>query len=321
MNRRKSYFLAFFTFLGTIADAQQLPIFTQFTANELLFNPAFAGTKRYLDFRLTYRDQWSGFPDAPVTEAFSVNYSGFKNTGIAAYGYEDITGFTKRSDYTLCYAYRIHFPDISLAVGIAGSMVNYSIDESQITTNQTLDPAIDRNSKPSVWAPDASAGAYLYNDQWRIGLSVNNLIASTESFYKKYGFPGDTSSAGALKLLAHVNGYLSYIYLSANENFIWQNSLLVNYVQGAPVYIAYDLRCYIKNLIIAGFSISLRNDVSIEAGVEYHNNLQICYSYDYVVSLLSPASSNEITLIYTFDKPGSKDMNNVFKRRKYGYIF
>ena len=60
--------------LGFLSDAQQLPMFTQFVTDELLYNPAIAGTKRTYDVRLNYRDQWVGFQDAPTTESISMNH-------------------------------------------------------------------------------------------------------------------------------------------------------------------------------------------------------------------------------------------------------
>ncbi|HTB30839.1 MAG TPA: type IX secretion system membrane protein PorP/SprF, partial [Bacteroidia bacterium] len=176
------------------------------------------------------------------------------------------------------------------------------------------------------------AGAYLYNDRWRFGISALNLIASSENFYKSYGFPSDTSQAGALQLLTHFYVYLGYIY-GMNEKVTWQNSLLVNYTGGAPIYLAYDLKCYFESKIIAGLSIRLNDAVAIEAGVISHNNLLICYSYDYVTSRITSftSGSHEITLIYSFDKKGGGGAkgtgadrasdNNSFKRRRYGYMF
>jgi type IX secretion system PorP/SprF family membrane protein len=332
MKIKKISLLFLLSFCAFFAYAQQLPFFTQFVANDLLFNPAIAGTKRTFDFRLSYRNQWLGFEGAPKTEAFSLNYSLLNKMGIAAYGYEDVTGFTKRTDYTLCYAFQIHFSDLTLSFGLAGSMVGYTVDGSQITTNQTLDPAIDRAVTANVWAPDASAGAYLFNDKWRFGISTLNLVASSENFYKTYGFPSDTSKAGALQLFTHFYTYLGYIY-GNNENITWQNSVFVNYTGGAPIFFAYDLKCYIKSKFIAGLSIRLNDAIAIEAGIISHNSLQICYSYDYVITELNhyTSGSQEIVLIYSIDKIGGKggngnegdkaSDNNSFKRRKYGYMF
>ena len=152
------------------------------------------------------------------------------------------------------------------------------------------------------------------------------MVPSSERFYKSYGFPYDTSQAGALQLLPHFYIYLSYIY-SGDENIKWQNNLLVNYTAGTPIYIAYDLRCHIYNKMIIGLSASLNDDISIETGVIVHNNLEICYSYDYITSKVGyyTSGSHEITLVYNFDKKGHagdrKEQDNGFRRRKYGYMF
>ncbi len=328
MSNRKAILFSFLLFLGFLSDAQQLPFNTQFVANELLYNPAIAGTKKTFDIRLSYRNQWVGFPDAPVTETFSMNYSVKNKFGLGAYIYQDVTGFTKRSNYSICAAGQIHFTDLTLSAGLSFAMVNYSVDGTKITTNQTLDPAIDRAITASAWAPDASFGLYLYNEKWRFGISGSNFIASSENFYKKYGFPGDTSQAGALQLLTHFYAYLGYIY-GANENITWQNSLLLNYMVGPPIFLSYEVRCYIQQNFIVGLSLRLNDAVALEVGIISHNSLQVCYSYDYVTSQINhfTSGSHEITLIYSFDKIGGKagsngnSSDNSFKRRKYRYMF
>ncbi len=338
MRNIKNLLFLFLLFNGIISDAQQLPFNTQFVANELLYNPAIAGTKRTYDIRLDYRNQWVGFPQAPVTETFSMNYSVQNKFGAGAYIYQDATGFTKRNNYTICAAAQLHFTDLTFSGGIAFSMINYSVDGSKITTNQTLDPAIDRAVQSSVWAPDASAGAYLYNDKWRFGLSAINLVATSENFYKTYGFPADTSHAGALQLLSHFYAYLGYIY-GNNESLTWQNSLMVNVTGGAPLFLSYDLKCYIQQNFIAGISLRLNDAVAIEAGIISHNSLQICYSYDYITTQIGKftSGSHEISIVYSFDKGsgfgskagvgsggadgGSGSGSSTFKKRRYRYMF
>lgn len=331
MSSKKNILLILLLCAGLISDAQQLPFNTQFVANEMLYNPAVVGTKRTYDIRITYRDQWLGFQGAPVTESLSMNYAVLKQFGIGAYIYQDATGFTKRNNYSLCPAVKFPFADMTLSFGMAVSLMNYSVDGSQITTNQTLDPAIDRSITASASAPDMSAGVYLFNDKWKLGVSAVNLIGNTENFYKEYGFPDDTSHAGALQLFTHLYIYLGYVY-GGNESIAWQNSLLVNYTQGAPIFLAYDLKCYIQKNFIVGASLRLNDAIALEAGIISHDMLQICYSYDYITSQIGRYTSGtqEITLIFSMDKAGGRGRggngnngsdNGSFSRRHYRNMF
>ncbi|GIV27480.1 MAG: hypothetical protein KatS3mg027_1294 [Bacteroidia bacterium] len=46
---------------------------TQYRGNLYIFNPAFSGTKRWIDARAMYRQQWTGFTGSPTTAAVNFN--------------------------------------------------------------------------------------------------------------------------------------------------------------------------------------------------------------------------------------------------------
>lgn len=48
-------------------SAQQQPQYTMYMANNFILNPAVAGIEDYTDVKLSYRAQWVGIEDAPVT--------------------------------------------------------------------------------------------------------------------------------------------------------------------------------------------------------------------------------------------------------------
>jgi type IX secretion system PorP/SprF family membrane protein len=307
--------------------AQQLPVFTQFPSDELYFNPAVAGTKRIYDIRLDYRKQWVGMPDAPLTEGLSLNYRLLRGRmGVAAYLYQDYTGPTQRNDYTLCYAYHLKLPDLVVSLGVAGSMTDYFVNGAKVTIHQLGDPAIDQSITSHAWTPDASAGLFMYNDRWKLGLSVSNLIQSRENLYKTYTPPLDTNHSGIVALMPHFYGYLSYNF-SGNPNYIWQSSLFVAQTTGTPLYLAYSMRVHIKERFYAGISFRLKDAIALDLGMIFKGNYQICYSYDYITSPLKnyTSGSHEITLIFSADSFTKKehrgDTFDEFQRKKFGYMF
>lgn len=325
--KRITLLLTLLLMVGGFTDlvAQQLPVFTQFPSDQLFFNPAIAGTKRIYDIRLNYRDQWVGFPDAPVTEGASLNYRMMGGKmGAAAYLYQDVTGPTQRNDYTLCYAYHIKFPDLVLSLGAAGSMMQYIANGPKITIHQPLDPAIDQGVTSKAWAPEASAGAYLYNDRYMLGLSVDNMLSIQEKLYKKY--KPDTAKLGIAELVPHYYGFLSYNF-SGNPDYVWQSSLFAALASGTPIYLAYSLRVHVRNKFYVGASYRMGDAVALDLGITIRNNFEVCYSYDLVTSALShyTSGSHEITLIFSADsfRRGGKvgDTFDSFQKKKYGYMF
>jgi type IX secretion system PorP/SprF family membrane protein len=309
--------------------AQQLPMFTQFPTDLLFFNPAVAGTKRLYDVRINYRDQWVGFPDAPITEGLSLNYRlmGGK-MGVAATLYQDITGPTQRNEYTACYSYHLRLPDLAISIGVSGSMVDYIVNGSKIGIHQANDPAIDQTVTSTSLTPNAGAGVLLYNDRWQFGLSADNFIQQDAKLYKMYATtPGDTSKSGIVTLLAHFYGFLSYNF-SGNSSYIWQSSLFAEQSGSTPLYLAYSLRLHVKDKFYVGASLRLKDAVSLDLGYTFHDDFEICYSYDLLTSALSHYSSgsHEITLIWSADHVGKKaehrgDTFDSFQKRKFNYMF
>src|ERR1035437_2381074 len=57
--------------LGQKAEAQQLPLFSQYLFNGFLINPAYAGLDGYSAVNLTAREQWVGIPNSPKTHIVS----------------------------------------------------------------------------------------------------------------------------------------------------------------------------------------------------------------------------------------------------------
>jgi type IX secretion system PorP/SprF family membrane protein len=319
-----------FAFIGgtpVASVAQQLPVFTQFPSDELYFNPAVAGTKRIYDIRINYRDQWVGMPDAPITEGLSLNYRllGGK-MGLAGYIYQDVTGPTQRNDYTLCYAYHIKLPDLVISFGLAGSMMDYIANGSLITIHQQGDPAIDQAVSSHAWVPDASAGFFMYNDRWKLGLSASNLIQNNANLYETYAAPQDTNKAGVATIVPHFYGYLSYNF-SGNPSYIWQSSLFASEASGTPLYLAYSMRLHIHDRFYVGLTYAVKDNISLDLGLIFRGDIQVCYSYDYITSALGSytSGSHEITIIYSVDSFTKKehrgDTFDSFQKRKFGYMF
>ena len=53
--------------------AQQDPQFSQYQFNQMVINPAYAGSRDALSAVVNVRQQWSGFDGAPRTQAFSLH--------------------------------------------------------------------------------------------------------------------------------------------------------------------------------------------------------------------------------------------------------
>src|SRR3954468_6393568 len=81
MNVQKISFLTIvlLTIFLKPGTAQQYPVFSQYYFNELVINPAYAGSHVMLSATAMYRNQWINYPGAPKTYHLTAHTSLFKN--------------------------------------------------------------------------------------------------------------------------------------------------------------------------------------------------------------------------------------------------
>jgi type IX secretion system PorP/SprF family membrane protein len=294
-----------------------MPYYTQFTSNAFMLNPAIAGTKGIVNACVNYRMQWVGFDDAPRTAGVSL-HSRLANgkMGLGGFVIQDKVGPTQQTNMGASYAFHIHFPDCELSAGVAGHYTQFSLIGSKMFLHNTQDPAIDQSVTNTTGAADANMGLYLYNDRFHIGVSALHVLKAKAEFYKN-----DNAKKGIIQYTTQYYASVGYNY-SQHPDYIFENCIFVNYLQGVPLMIDYTLRAHYKQKLITGVSIRLRDAIALHLGATIMNNLQVVYSYDILINRIRTYSSgsHEIMLKYninrsTSDKNGPKV--NKFAKQRY----
>ena len=315
----RKLFIIHFLLFPFFLSGQQIPFYTQTTSTSFLINPAIAGTKKSLDLRIGYRNQWTGFDGAPVTEYASLNSRLFAGRmGLGVYAYKDETGPISRTNYTGAYAFHLRFPDVELSIGLSGSIIQYQINGSKITIQTPGDLVIDQTKTKTILAPDVGTGFYIYNDRFHFGASALGLLSSTINDYGKGSIPKEPGS-----LNTHFYLSLGYNY-SGNPDFIWENNAFATYVKATPIFMGYSLRMFYKRKIIIGTSIRLRDAIALNVGYVIADKFHISYSYDVIVSHLRPYNGGSHEVMLAYSVVGKKKIhrgNDSFQRQKYGYMF
>ena len=91
--------------------AQQIPLYSQYFHNQLIYNPAFAGADEFGAVNLTYRTQWQGLEGAPHTLLFTMDMPFYEyKAGFGLNVYQDEIKFTKTTKAMMTYAYHIFGP-------------------------------------------------------------------------------------------------------------------------------------------------------------------------------------------------------------------
>ncbi len=299
--------------------AQQYPFFTQYRSNALMLNPAVAGTRRTLDVRMNYRNQWVGFEGAPTTMGLSVNASVYKDKmGVAGFIFRDALGPSQFTTYALSYAFHLKFKDTKLSIGLTG---NYNVQNyigSKITTRFGQDRAVDNTITDKDKLFNMAFGLLYYNDKFYVGAAMNNVTGGNYEFYKL-----DEAKKAIYTTVPHYNFSVGYNY-NENPDYLWENSLIASYVSGLPILLDYNTRMHIKGAVFVGAAIRFKTAIVGQVGYTFKEMFQVSYSYDYNINRLRTASAgtHEIKLVYNFYDPAAahRHAQKGFIKKHYPYL-
>ncbi len=286
--------------------------FTQFYANPLYLNPAFAGSNICPRVSLNYRNQWPGLNKTYITYAASYDrYVRAVSGGIGALVLADKAGngTLNTTDASLMYSYSIHpTREFSVSFGLQGTYHQKTVDWSKLTFGDMIDPkrgfVWNTHEQPKVYpvqktqAVDFSAGILGYSKRYFFGLAAHHLNQPDEAFIYEGG------SKLPMKITAHagamlpVGGKHSDTKISPNVLFQQQG----NFQQ-------LNLGFYVMHGAVTG-GLWYRNQDSFILLLGYQTGmLRFGYSYDVTVNKLANATagSHEISTQFLFTcKPPKK---------------
>ena len=135
--------VATFVFCTNTASAQD-PAFSQFYANPLYLNPAFAGTNVCPRVNLNYRDQWPGIGRTYVTTSASWDQhirSIGGGLGVVVSQDRAGAGNLNTSHASLLYSYRLRVNNtFAMKAGFEASYRMIQLDWSNLTFGDMIDP-------------------------------------------------------------------------------------------------------------------------------------------------------------------------------------
>jgi type IX secretion system PorP/SprF family membrane protein len=315
---KRILFAGFGLVLSTLALGQQAPQFTQFMQAGAVYNPAFTGINPYADFKLGFRKQWMGIPNAPTTlfASFSGQFGTVEPTlslpvrgrlasqfvtekpkakvgpkhALGGYIIADQTSPTSLNVGNLSYA--VHIPlneDLKLSVGAGLSVTQSSLNRDKLNVDLRQDPGIGTGVSSKL-NPDFNAGFLMHGKSFFAGYSANYLMRN-----EIYSLSDNKTLVGQQKV--HHYGLLGYKF-AFNSDWYAVPGVLVKYVDGAPASMDVNIRMGYKELLWFGPSFRNQDAISVFAGFHASNFVSFSYAYDYTLSKLNTAStgSHEIIL-------------------------
>jgi type IX secretion system PorP/SprF family membrane protein len=298
----KKYLFAISFFVSNVSMAQQEIQYTMYRFNNLLFNPAAAGSRDALTAVAAYRWQWVNVPGAPQTGSFSV-HSPLQNNNIALglTFINDRIGVTHTNKVEGNFAYRIPLDKakkVKLSLGLSAGVVNYRAKLSEVETGGGAgsDPSFNQNA--SIWLPNVGFGLYAYSQKFFVGVSVPNLLAGSYNALKLFQTGANTSHQ-----YYHLYASGGYVF-DLGKKVKFAPSVMMKYVpKFAPIDFDFNANFIFIDRIWLGASYRLSDSYGFMAAFNVLPQLRIGYAYDLTISSLSrfTTGSHEIMLGYDFD--------------------
>jgi type IX secretion system PorP/SprF family membrane protein len=294
--------------------AQQDAQYNQYIFNELVINPAYAGSKEIINANAFFSKQWVGVDGSPATETVSIDGPASDKMGLGLQILNDNIGAQSQQSIFGSYSYKLRINEkYKLSLGLALGASYFSIDGSKLTT-ATPDPSVPKTLVSKLLL-DAKTGLFFYSDRFYAGLSVTDLLANAKNnpfyaeqvrnYYVTSGYVFDVLPKLKIKpsfLLKHA--YDAPSDIDINLFFLYDQKFWigVTYRFGSKLFVNDSLSSSLTNK--DGFVIMLDYNVN--------EKFRIGYAYTMTTSIFQSYSSHEISLGYFIpSKIPVKKMNNI----------
>ncbi|HEX8041414.1 MAG TPA: type IX secretion system membrane protein PorP/SprF [Chryseosolibacter sp.] len=266
------------------SGAQQYPVFSQYYFNELVINPAYAGSHVKLSATGMYRNQWVNFPGAPRTYNASAHTALLKNKiGVGIMFNHDEIGSYRNNHVFGYYAYKIHFPDATLSMGLQAGFNLIDADYSALDLQNPGD--VSFYSFSSRFKPNFGAGVYYHKKNYFLGFSVpfilNNKLGNS--------FQTLASEIREARYYFLRGGIL--LPLDRTEKVKINPSALVRAQEGQPLSFDINTAVIFYDIFSLGTSYRLGDSFISFIDLKISEKLHFGYSYDWTSSDLNGFSN------------------------------
>lgn len=295
--------------------AQQDAQYNQYIFNELVINPAYAGTKDVFSLNAIYSNQWTGFSGSPTTQTLSIDGPLTEKIGVGIHLINDKLGAQNENGAFGSYSFKVKLNSkLHLSMGIAAGVSNFSVDGTKLITEMADDPEIPTHMI-NKFRFDSKAGLFMYSERFFAGLSASNITADV---FKS----NDLMVANQVRHYYLTSGYVFDLV----PKLKFKPSFLVKEDFEAPTnidvngFFLYNERFWLGASIRTGAKIFTRNDLqnslrlrdAVLFMAEYNINdlFRLGYAYTYTISALSDYPGHEFSLGYYFPNKSPAKMKS-----------
>lgn len=291
----------------------QDPHFSQFFANPVYANPAFAGSTNHGRAVINARNQWTSIAGTftSISAAYDENYDAINGgIGFLALRDEQGVGLLTTNSFAAAYSYLIPVNKyLTFRAAVQAGIVQKTLDFSNFTwgdqilkqsgiiqaTNQPL-------PEPAVFFPNFAAGFLAYTSRFYAGVAIHNLAEPNQGFY--------TSSKAPVYRRITANAGLQIPVGPQGKNLKNTSNISPNimYMQQGSAFSELNLGMYYNKgfFVLGAFfrQTSANSDAAIFLLGLRREKLRIGVSYDATISKArgGTGGSYEVSLAFEFRK-------------------
>ncbi|TRZ40994.1 PorP/SprF family type IX secretion system membrane protein [Robertkochia solimangrovi] len=280
--------------------AQQTPVFSEYTYNAMILNPAHAGLYSEAELVLSGSGFGTSIEGSPQTQ--TVTYNTSLNRGKMGLGggfMADRIGVSSASKFFASYSYKLRFghdydqprwfglnPQV-LSFGITAGVLSYSEDLMELGMQNDIEFA--ENLQTTV--PVIGIGFLFNRRNLYAGISVPNILGNSWSGEK------------GINLSTPYYAYFGLrIFTDSMEEFMIKPNTLIKYEEGSPFQVDINVLLSYRQRIEAGIGYRSSSMFNFLAGFYAFDNLRFSYSYNYRTNNSPITNVHGLSLSFRFGR-------------------
>jgi type IX secretion system PorP/SprF family membrane protein len=273
--------------------AQQDAQYSMYMFNTLAVNPAYAGTRDALTMTLLNRNQWIGYPGAPVTQTLTAHTPLFGNIGVGLNLLNDKIGPLRNTGLFIDLSYRIKFNRSNLSFGLKGGGDVIKGDLNSLNTTQSNDPSFNNNLR-SGFLPNFGTGVYYYSEKYYLGLSIPRSLSN------RFWEIKNPNSFSVSKQQMHYY-LIGGMIFQVHEYIKFKPSFQSKFTSGAPLQVDVNASFLIKEKLYLGAFYRLKDAMGFMIQYNFTDQLRGALAWDQTVSNLRSYNNGSVELCVSYD--------------------
>jgi type IX secretion system PorP/SprF family membrane protein len=292
----RKHVLLFLAFIGLLvsASAQQRPFTSTYQYNQLLLNPAYAGSLNLLSVIGVHRTQWVNLPGAPQYSAISAHTSFLNNKiGAGLFATNDRVGVHEDLSLYGSYSYKITTSAGILSMGLSGGFNHRVSDFTKIDLLDATDPVLGGVRRR--FSPNFGTGVYFANPNFYLGVSVPYILENKTQDDSEFSINNEESRESRYYYIT------SGVIFPIGASVKLAPAFMIRAIEESRIGWDVSANLILDDIAYIGANVRNSGEITIMGQMILNENFRVGYAYDIITQKdrrnISPGS-HEILLNY-----------------------